>query len=640
MVSKRKGDRLTNTFVKNIAEPGRYGDGRGGFGLSFLVRETKNGRLSKTWAQRIIIGNRPRMLGLGIYPAVTPANAREKATKNAQLVAEGVDIRIPKRKIPTVDQAFEQVIAIRSPGWRGKHPTYDWSRFQSYCKPIGSKPISEVTASDVLNILIPLWYTKNKTARGVRSTLSAVMKWAITEEYRGNDPAASHITKNLSKPDPPVTSPSLDHQDLGRALAQIRDADAWWAEKYCSLFLAFTGVRSAQAREADWSEVNLDKATWTTPGSRMKGGIEHRVPLSTQAIEILLYARDQGNGSHNIFPSQRGSNFMTAGRLSSLMHKLALPAVPHGFRSSFINWANGEGRTHIPEAVAEMVLAHKPSETIKKHYKTSDFFKDREPVMQEWADYLSSTMGAVISATPDTYEEKLRERRAVTLKRNFKVDSIGEDEYQLIVQNLQESQIQDVPDQDTLRRAVDIAAIGLMYDGLLRPKETADALWSDLKEEQDSSGLLNIRHSKENRQGTDHVTYVSPRTMKALDETRRIRRELRMDAKDDRILQMTENALPKHIQKACHAAGLTGTFGGYSPRNGMAQNLIRSGVATNDLKTAKGWRLMATTHSERENLARNGPVAQWYAQKEEETKKTRPVVQEWYQSIMPGWPIN
>ena len=207
------------------------------------------------------------------------------------------------------------------------------------------------------------------------------------------------------------------------------------------------------------------------------------------------------------------------------------------------------------------------------------------------------------------------------------------------------SQNWDAPDQTTLLAAIDIAAIALMRDGLLRPKEIADTLWSDLKREPDGSGLLTVRFSKKNRPGTDHVAYVSPRTMKALDKTRRLRRELRMEAQDDRILQMTENVLPKRIKKACQDAGLTATFSGFSSRNGMAQDLTRSGV--NDLKEAKGWRLMATTHSERESLARNGAVAQWYAQKETETKKTRPVVQadltsdciKEYQSIMPGWQI-
>ena len=167
MASKRPA-KLTHTFVKNIAQPGRYGDGRGSFGLSVMVKKTSNGRWSKTWSQRIRINGTISMLGLGRFPAVTLAKAREKTIKNAQLVVEGVDIRIPKRKIPTVDEAFKQVMAIRSPGWRGKRTTVSWSIFQSYCKPIGSKPISDVTSSDVLKILTPLWYTKNKTAREVR----------------------------------------------------------------------------------------------------------------------------------------------------------------------------------------------------------------------------------------------------------------------------------------------------------------------------------------------------------------------------------------------------------------------------------------------------------------------------------------
>ena len=613
-----KSTRLTHKHVNSVTRPGRYGDGRGGHGLSLQVKQTKNGSWSKTWSQRIRIGGTIRTLGLGSFPVVTLAMAREKALDNARRVAQGEDILKPPPSIPTVDEAFDMVIDQRRSSWKARLTELHWRLSKRYCNPIGSKPVSEIRQKDVIDILAPIWQKKPKQAREVRSNLSTVMTWAINREHRTHNPATPAVVHELGKQPPRSHHPSLEPDQLGSALALIREADAWWAEKCCLIFVAFTGVRNGEARGATWNEINLDDATWTIPGARMKNGILHKVPLSTQIMDILHYARDQKGGLCEgvIFPTERRGHHMDSSRLSSLMHNLNIPAVPHGSRSSFINWA--AGRPHIPEAVAEMVLAHTPPETIKKTYRTSDFFKERQPVMQEWADYLTETMGPAISTIPDVCADTQEEERASSRVRTFGVDPIGEDEYKLIVQYFEELQIQDAPDQDTLRWAVDIAAIAFMRDGLLAPKGTADALWSDLKREADGSGLLNIRSSKKNRPGTDRPGYVSPRTMKALDEIRRIRRELRMEAKDDRILKMTENALPKHIQKVCHAAGLTGTFGGFSPRNGMIQDLIRSGVGANDLKEAKGWRLMATTHSERESLARNGAVAQWYAQKETE----------------------
>ena len=232
-------------------------------------------------------------------------------------------------------------------------------------------------------------------ARAVRSNLSTIMIWAINREYRASNPATPATVKELGKQPPGSHHQSLPEDQLGSALAKIRDADAWWAEKYCLIFLAFTGVRSCEAREATWEQINLDSATWTIPGSRMKNSVIHKVPLSTQAVEILLYAREQtGRSEGVILPPQRGGHHMNSDRLSLLMRKLEIPAVPHGDRSSVRNWAGG--RADIAQPAAEMVLGHKQGAQIVKTYMTSDFFEHRRPIMQEWADFLTQTMGPTI----------------------------------------------------------------------------------------------------------------------------------------------------------------------------------------------------------------------------------------------------
>ena len=191
---------------------------------------------------------------------------------------------------------------------------------------------------------------------------------------------------------------SLDYTELGSALATVRDANTWWAEKYCLLFIVFTGVRSGEARKATWDEIDLDKATWTIPASRMKNRTLHRVPLSNQAMQILAYAREQTDLSESrIFPPQRGGEYIGNDRLSKLLKKLEIPTMPQGFRSSFRSWT--AELAHIPQPVAEICLAHYPTGILVKAFMTSDFFNERQTLMQEWADYLTETMGPVIPAT-------------------------------------------------------------------------------------------------------------------------------------------------------------------------------------------------------------------------------------------------
>ena len=296
------------------------------------------------------------------------------------------------------------MIEQRRPSWKGKHTKTKWDLTKRYCKPISSTPVSEVKQKDVIDVLAPIWQKKPQMAREVRSNLSTVMIWAINREYRASNPATPVAVQELGKQPPGSHHPALPQDQLGSALAKIRDADARWADTYCLIFLAFTGVRSGEAREATWEEINLDSATWTIPGSKMKNGVMHKVPLSTQAVEILLYAREQtGRSEGVIFPPERGGHYIQRTKLARLMKKLEIPAVPHGGRSSLRNWAGG--RADIAQPAAEMILGHKQSKDIEKIYMTSDFFEHRRPIMQAWADFLTQTMGPTIQADQNSKEK-------------------------------------------------------------------------------------------------------------------------------------------------------------------------------------------------------------------------------------------
>ena len=388
--------RLTHNFVRSVATEGRYGDGRGGLGLSLLVKKTASGRWSRTWSQRIRIGGKLAMLGLGSFPSVTLAMARDKALDNARRVESGEDIRKPPPTVPTVDEAFDRVIKGREKSWKGRASPEKWRRMKVLCRPLGSMAVSDVTPRDILDLITPLWHEKNKTAGALRGTLSIVMEWSIIEGFRKeSNPARPSVLDSLGRQEPVTHHKSLPPSQLGSALALIRDSGGWWASRYCFIFISITGVRNGEAREATWDEIDLDTSTWTIPASRMKAEKEHTVPLSTQAKEILAYARKHGESDHGtIFPPKRGGQYMDSKRLTEIPRSLGIPAVPHGSRSSFSNWA--ASKTHIPEAAAEMALAHTPSKEVIRSYRTSDFFEYRVPVMQEWADYLSETMGPVV----------------------------------------------------------------------------------------------------------------------------------------------------------------------------------------------------------------------------------------------------
>ena len=549
---------------------------------------------------------------------VTLLSARDMATNNRRRVDRGEDIRNAPPTIPTLEEGFEAVIKEREDGWDNEGTKDNWYRALRYCKSISSKPVSEIKPSDVLSVIKPLWHKHPKAARDLRSNLSTVMEWAITNEFRLSNPARPGITKGLGQQPDAVSRPSLAPEKLGRALATIRDSDFWWAEKYCTLFLAFTCVRSREAREATWAEINFSTRTWTIPASHMKKRKAHQVPLSDEAMMILTYARERSdtNNESLIFPSARSGKFIGGRRLSIITEKLALLFVPHGLRSSFINWAAGQ--THIPEAAAEMVLAHVPSKAVIRIYRTADFFQHRQPVMQEWADFLTETMGQVISAMPEVD----RKKAVMFPGQKPKVDPLRESDYQAMTQSIRQSRPQGPPDQETLHGAIAIAVTGLMRDALITPQDAIRARWRDLQHEVDGTGRLTVpfpKRIKRKMKGRGNVCFISARTMKDLGEMRTIRHDLvgDVDVTDERIFPMCDTILRRYIQRACADAGLKGLYSGSSPRNGMIWDLRRSGVGIVELRRAKRWKIAASTdHAGHIALATHGAVAKWYAEKE------------------------
>ena len=384
----KRPKQLSAVFVKTVKRPGRYGDGRGGHGLSLLVKPTTTGRLSKTWAQRLQISGRAVNIGLGSYPVVTLAEARRKALANRRTVTQGGDPR--GSGIPTFAEAVDKVIAIHRESWRpGSKSEAQWrASLRDYAIPrLGGKRVDQITTSDVLAVLVPIWSAKRETARRVRQRIGTVMKWAVAEGCREDNPAGDAIGAALPRHGSSTRHfPALPHSQVAEALAIVRASGAWIGTKLAFEFLVLTAARSGETRNARWEEIDFENATWTVPGERMKAGRAHRVPLSSHAVAVLEAAREIADGGGLIFPSITGRE-LSAMTMTKLVRELGIEAVPHGFRSSFRDWAAEE--TDHPREVIEAALAHVVRSKVEAAYRRTDLFERRRRLMENWAAYVS-----------------------------------------------------------------------------------------------------------------------------------------------------------------------------------------------------------------------------------------------------------
>ena len=187
----RTPKRLSATFVRTVTRPGRYGDGRGGYGLSLLVKPMKVGGHSRTWSQRLRINGKPVSIGLGSFPVVTLAEARKAALDNRRAIARGHD---PRNSVPTLAQASERVLAIHSASWKdGARSAQIWRNgLRDYVLPqLGRKRVDRITSADVMSVLLPHWATKHETMRRIKQRLSRIFRCAVAEGYRTDDPGGS-----------------------------------------------------------------------------------------------------------------------------------------------------------------------------------------------------------------------------------------------------------------------------------------------------------------------------------------------------------------------------------------------------------------------------------------------------------------
>lgn len=385
--------------VSKIETPGMYFVG---VVQGLALHVTKTG--ARSWVLRVMIAGKRRDMGLGNYPGVTLAQARDKAREARELIRQGVDpierqqaalstLRAAVAAALTFEQCAGRYITANEAGWKNVKHGQQWrNTLAQHAYPvIGSLLVRDVALSHVLAVLEPIWRTKTETASRLRSRMELVLDWATARGYReGLNPARwrGHLDKLLPAPGKVAKvdhHPALPADDMGAFMERLRAAEGMGARTL--EFVILTAARSGEARSATWAEIDRAAKLWIVPAERMKAGKEHRVPLSDAALAVLdaVAVLPRLAGSDLVFPAPRGG-VLSDMTLTAVLRRLAVPAVPHGFRSTFRDWA--AERTTYPNEMAEMALAHTIGNKAEAAYRRGDLMERRRQMMNDWADFL------------------------------------------------------------------------------------------------------------------------------------------------------------------------------------------------------------------------------------------------------------
>lgn len=399
--------RLSAVGIKAKTKPGHYADGGG-----LYLQVSKWG--TQSWVFKFTLSGKTRGMGLGPIHTYSLAEVRIKVAELRKAVAEGRD-PIEERKIAlaqndadeshkmTFRQAIERTLSKKEDEFKSDKHRKQWrATLDTYAAPVlGDMWVSDITNADVLRVLEPIWTTKTETASRLRGRIEAVLSQATVAGYRtGDNPArwAGNLKELLPKPSAVAekrNQPAMAVTDLPTWFVALRRRDGICARAL--EFLSLTAARSGEVRGATWSEIDLEAKQWVVPKERMKAKREHRVPLTDDVVS-LLRAMPRIEGSDYVFPAARGG-MLSDMALSSVMRRMqgsattsggagwldprsGRPAVPHGLRSTFRDWAAEKG---YERDMAEIALAHTVGSEVERAYRRSDVIERRRAMMAAWA---------------------------------------------------------------------------------------------------------------------------------------------------------------------------------------------------------------------------------------------------------------
>lgn len=385
------------------AKPGMHADGNG-----LYLRVQNSG--AKGWIFRFQLNGRRREMGLGILEDKPVIDARSEALNLSKLVRQGIDpidarkiqqaanVANAKSTIPTFSEVATKFIESKEGGWRNPKHRMQWrNTLCMYCEPFNSKTVDSVTIDNVESILRPIWLTKTETATRLLTRIVRVISYAADKGWAEDDAGTwsnrlHHRLPVVKKSERVIHHPALPYIKIAEFMKDLRTRPGMGAKAL--EFAIFCASRSGEVRLALWSEIDLDIGKWVIPGTRMKMKKPHTVMLSNQALE-LLRAIQSANAKPDdfVFPGERFGRPMSDMTLSAVIRRNEKKwldehgklVVPHGFRSTFRDWA--AEKTEYDSDVIEMSLAHSIKDATERAYRRGNLAEKRQRLMQDWADY-------------------------------------------------------------------------------------------------------------------------------------------------------------------------------------------------------------------------------------------------------------
>ena len=385
---------------------------------------------ARSWLCRLSVGGRRRAFGLGSYPTVTLAEARERARELHAAVYAGRDpaedraaqrakLAAAQARALTFEEATARYLAAKGSEFSSARHRENWrSSVERYAFPaIRAMDVADLTMADMLRVLTPIWTEKPETAAKLRQRLEAILTFATVSGHRtGENPARwkGNLKEALPRRPRSVRAeswPAIAQADAARWFAAVGERQGMAAKAL--VFLALTVARSGEVRGATWDEIDLARGVWTIPAARMlKRGVEHRVPLPARALE-LVKALPRFEGSPYVFTSPRGKAFSDAalGKVMRTTHEAQAardgrgfvdarsgkPAVPHGLRSTFRDWASEHG---YDRELSELALAHVVGSEVERAYRRADLLERRRAQLEAWAAFLRGDAAVGATVTP------------------------------------------------------------------------------------------------------------------------------------------------------------------------------------------------------------------------------------------------
>ena len=397
MKKRHPFNKLTAMTVKKLSKPGKYADGNN----LYLQIDISGAR---RWILRLTVGHRRRDMGLGSTMIVSLEEARKLARLYRGIAKSGGDPFLERQKERGFKVTFaycaQKVHELNKPTWKNEKFALQWySSLENHVLPkIGELPVSQITSSDILSVLSPIWNTRTDTARKLKQRIRLIIKWARAKGFfQGDDPVELAEQALPRKKRSDNHHKSLSYKDVPDLIVKIKESKISLPTQLAIQFTILSACRTSEVLRASWDEIDMQNLIWTIPAKRMKTGKIHEVPISSGMKDVLKDAKDKIGSPDYIFSSDQSGKELSNNTLRLAVQKrLGVDTTIHGMRSSFKDWASET--TNFANEVSEMALAHVIPNKTEAAYRRGNLMDKRRHLMQMWSDFINDNQNKVIHA--------------------------------------------------------------------------------------------------------------------------------------------------------------------------------------------------------------------------------------------------